>query len=267
MPELPEVETTARGLAPHLLTRRIVDTHVHDSRLRWPVAATLAADLRDQRIVAVGRRAKYLLLQLDRGTLILHLGMSGSLRVLPASMPRLAQLLLDSRQALRLNDPRRFGSCIYTTAAPDLHPLLRSLAPEPFDAAFDAAYLHRITRRRRVAIKQLLLNGRLVTGVGNIYASEALFRARIRPARAARRLSLADCQRLVRSIRSVLRMAIKAGGTTLRDYVNADGAPGYFRQRLYVYERAGSPCRVCRTPIRQIAQGQRSTYFCPRCQR
>jgi formamidopyrimidine-DNA glycosylase len=139
MPELPEVETTARGLAPHLLARRIVDTHVHDSRLRWPVAATLAADLRDQRIVAVGRRAKYLLLQLDRGTLILHLGMSGSLRVLPAATPRLAhdhlELLLDSQQALRLNDPRRFGSCIYTTAAPDLHPLLKSLAPEPFDAA------------------------------------------------------------------------------------------------------------------------------------
>lgn len=270
MPELPEVETTRRGLAPHLLQRRIVQAHVHDSRLRWPVAASLAAEIRDQRILDVGRRAKYLLLQLERGTLILHLGMSGSLRVLPAATPRLThdhlELLLDSQQILRLNDPRRFGSCLYTTASPQLHPLLKSLAPEPFDRPFDAAYLHRITRRRRVAIKQLLLNGRLVTGVGNIYASEALFRARIRPGRQSRRLSLAECQRLVRAIRSVLRMAIKAGGTTLRDYVNADGAPGYFRQRLYVYERAGQPCRVCHAPIRQITHGQRSSYYCPRCQ-
>jgi formamidopyrimidine-DNA glycosylase len=186
-------------------------------------------------------------------------------------MPRLLhdhlELLLDSQQSLRLNDPRRFGSCLYTTDAPDRHRLLKSLAPEPFDPQFDATYLHRITRRRRVAIKQLVLNGHLVTGVGNIYASEALFRARIRPGRMAKRLSLEDCRRLVRAIRSVLQMAIKAGGTTLRDYVNADGAPGYFRQRLYVYERAGKPCRVCRRPIRQIAQGQRSTYYCPQCQR
>jgi len=270
MPELPEVETTRRGLAPHLLGQRITAVHVHDARLRWPVAPTLAIDLQARQIRAVERRAKYLLLRLDHGTLILHLGMSGSLRVLPQATARLTHdhidMQLGSGQTLRFNDPRRFGSCLYTTAEPDLHPLLRALAPEPFDAAFDAAYLHRITRRRRVAIKTLLLNGRLVTGVGNIYASEALFRSRIRPRRQARSLTLAECRALVRAIRGVLGMAIKAGGTTLRDYVNVDGAPGYFRQKLFVYERAGLACRRCRTPIRQIAQGQRSTYYCPSCQ-
>jgi formamidopyrimidine-DNA glycosylase len=270
MPELPEVETTRRGLAPHLLGQRITAVHVHDARLRWPVSPTLADDLRAQQIRSVERRAKYLLLRVDRGTLILHLGMSGSLRVLPQQAARLPHdhfdMQLESGQTLRFNDPRRFGCCLYTTADPHSHPLLRALAPEPFAPEFDAEYLHRIARRRRVAIKQLLLNGRLVTGVGNIYASEALFRARIRPRRQARSLTLAECRALVRAIQGVLRMAIKAGGTTLRDYVNADGAPGYFRQKLYVYERAGLACRRCRTPIRQIAQGQRSTYYCPSCQ-
>ena len=271
MPELPEVETTRRGLAPLLRGRHIVAVHVHHAGLRWPVSAALPAQLRGQRVQKVERRAKYLLLRLTRGTVILHLGMSGSLRIMAADQPRLPhdhlELVLDSGKALRLNDPRRFGSCHYTTADPLAHRLLRGLAPEPFAAAFDAAYLHRVTRRRRVAIKQLLMNGRLVTGVGNIYASEALFRARIRPRRAARSLTLAECRALLRAIRAVLRMAIRAGGTTLRDYVDVDGAPGYFRQKLYVYERAGKPCRVCRAPIRQLAQGQRSTYYCAHCQR
>jgi formamidopyrimidine-DNA glycosylase len=271
MPELPEVETTRRGLAPLLRGRRIVAVHVHHAGLRWPVSAALPVQLRGQRVLKVGRRAKYLLLRLTRGTVILHLGMSGSLRIVPAGKPRLLhdhlELVLDSGKTLRLNDPRRFGSCHYTTADPLAHRLLRGLAPEPFAAAFDAAYLYRITRRRRVAIKQLVMNGRLVTGIGNIYASEALFRARIRPRRAARSLSLAECGALVRAIRAVLRLAIRAGGTTLRDYVDVDGAPGYFRQKLYVYERAGKPCRVCRAPIRQLAQGQRSTYYCAHCQR
>jgi formamidopyrimidine-DNA glycosylase len=167
---------------------------------------------------------------------------------------------------LRFNDPRRFGSLHYTTDDPAQHKLLRSLAPEPLEIAFDADYLHRVTRARRAAIKQVLMNGRLVTGVGNIYASEALFRARISPRRGARRLSRADCVRLVRSVRATLNAAIRAGGTTLRDYVGTDGNPGYFRQRLYAYERAGRACRVCGTLIRRITQGQRSTYYCPRCQ-
>ena len=270
MPELPEVETTRRGIEPHLRGRRVTAVHVHDRRLRWPVTPGLETSLRGQRVLAVERRAKYLLLRFKPGTLIMHLGMSGNLRVLPSGTALLKhdhfELLLDSKFVLRLNDPRRFGSCLYTTDDPARHPLLRDLAPEPLEHGFDGTYLHRVTRRRRVAIKPLLLNGRLITGVGNIYASEALFRARIRPRRAARSLTSAECTRLAASIRRVLTAAIRVGGTTLRDYVGADGDPGYFQQKLYVYERAGLPCRRCRSPIRQITQGQRSTYYCPRCQ-
>ncbi len=175
--------------------------------------------------------------------------------------------MLDSGLALRFNDPRRFGSLLYTSGDPQQHPLLAGLAPEPLAAAFDADYLWRTTRRRRVAIKQLLMNSRLVVGVGNIYASEALFRARIGPKRQAKTLSRAEAARLVRGVRTVLAQAIRAGGTTLRDYLGADGAPGYFRQRLYVYERRGKPCRRCGTPVRAVTQGQRSTYYCPSCQK
>jgi formamidopyrimidine-DNA glycosylase len=270
MPELPEVETTRRGVEPHVVGRRIVTLAVHEPRLRWPVASAIADEVSGQRVQGAGRRAKYLLIELERGTLLLHLGMSGSLRVLPAGTPRMAHdhldLVLDSGFVLRFNDPRRFGSLHYTADDPRVHPLLAKLAPEPFDAAFDADYLAKITRRRRVAIKHLLMNSRLVVGVGNIYANEALFRARIRPSRRASSLTRAECRRLVRAVRAVLTTAIRAGGTTLRDYVNAEGDAGYFSQKLYVYERAGKPCRVCRTPIRSRTQGQRSTYFCPRCQ-
>jgi formamidopyrimidine-DNA glycosylase len=270
MPELPEVETTRRGIEPALCGQRIVALNVHEARLRWPVDPALPRLLCGQRIRKIERRAKYLLLRLDAGTLILHLGMSGNLRVLDADAPRRPHdhidLVLASGRVLRFSDPRRFGSWLYTTAPPHEHPLLHHLAPEPLEPAFDAAYLFRITRGRRVAVKQLLMNARLVTGVGNIYASEALFRARIAPTRAARRLTLADCARLVRGIRAVFKVAIRSGGTTLRNYVGADGNPGYFRQKLYVYERAGRACRVCGTLIRQRRQGQRSTYYCPACQ-
>ena len=244
---------------------------MYEPRLRYPLPRDLPRKVAGQRILRVGRRAKYLLLALESGTLLLHLGMSGNLRVVPAATPRLRHdhfdLLLDSGVALRFNDPRRFGSLIYTSGEPREHPLLERLGPEPFSAAFDADYLYRITRGRRVAIKQLLMNSQLVVGVGNIYASEALFRARLRPGRAARSLTRADAARLVRAIRAVLRQAIRAGGTTLRDYLGADGAPGYFRQRLYVYERRGKPCRRCGTPVRAVTQGQRSTYYCPGCQK
>ena len=244
---------------------------MYEPRLRYPLPRDLPRKVAGQRIVRVGRRAKYLLLELDSGTLLLHLGMSGNLRVVPAATPRLRHdhfdLLLDSGVALRFNDPRRFGSLIYTSGEPREHPLLERLGPEPFSAAFDADYLYRITRGRRVALKQLLMNSQLVVGVGNIYASEALFRARLRPGRAARSLSRRDAARLVRAIRTVLRQAIGAGGTTLRDYLSADGAPGYFRQRLYVYERRGKPCRRCGSPVRAVTQGQRSTYYCPSCQK
>ena len=271
MPELPEVETTRRGLTPYARKRRIAALAVYEPRLRWPVPRTLPARVAGQRIVRVGRRAKYLLLELESGTLLVHLGMSGNLRAVPADTPRLAHdhfdVVLDSGVALRFNDPRRFGSLLYTAGDPARHPLLARLAPEPFARAFDADYLWRISRRRRVALKQLIMNSQLVVGVGNIYASEALFRARLRPQRQARSLTHAEAARLVKSVRAVLAQAIRAGGTTLRDYLGADGSPGYFRQRLYVYERAGKPCRRCRTPIRAISQGQRSTYYCPSCQK
>ncbi|MDE2138308.1 MAG: bifunctional DNA-formamidopyrimidine glycosylase/DNA-(apurinic or apyrimidinic site) lyase [Gammaproteobacteria bacterium] len=271
MPELPEVETTRRGLAPHTRGRRIRALRLYERRLRWPVPARLPAVLAGQRILRTGRRAKYLLLTLESGTLLVHLGMSGNLRVVPAAAPRLPHdhfdLVLDSGSALRFNDPRRFGSLIYVEGDPLAHPLLAHLAPEPLSRAFDAGYLWRITRGRRVAVKQLLMNSRLVVGVGNIYASEALFRARIRPRRQARSLSRAEVARLVRAVRAVLGAAIRAGGTTLRDYLKADGSPGYFRQRLYVYERAREPCRRCGAALRAITQGQRSTYYCPVCQK
>jgi len=271
MPELPEVETTRRGIAPAVEGRRIAALVVREPRLRWPVPPTLAAEVAGQSVSGVRRRAKYLVIDLERGSLILHLGMSGSLRVLPTDTPLIdhdhIDILLDSGLLLRFNDPRRFGSLLWTDADPFAHPLLRRLAPEPLEPAFDGDYLYRNSRGRRVAIKQLLMNSHVVVGVGNIYASEALFRARIHPRRVAGRLSRIRLSRLSRAIKSVLTTAIRVGGTTLRDYVGADGRPGYFRQRLYVYERAGKPCRVCRTPIRQITQGQRSTYFCPHCQR
>lgn len=271
MPELPEVETTRRGVEPHVVGRRILALAVHEPRLRWRVPDNVPDLVQGQRILHTGRRGKYLLLGLESGTLLLHLGMSGSLRVLPAETPRVLHdhfdLLLDSGLTLRFNDPRRFGSLHYTTESPHEHPLLKRLAPEPLDEAFNAEYLWRITRKRRVAIKQLLMNSTLVVGVGNIYASEALFRARIRPRRQARTLTRAEVVRLARAVRTVLKLAIRVGGTTLRDYVGADGNPGYFKQKLYVYERAGEPCRVCATPVKQIAQGQRSTYYCPQCQK
>jgi len=271
VPELPEVETTRRGIERALTSRRIESFHVYDHRLRWPIERHLPEELAGQRVLSIGRRAKYLLLNLERGSLIVHLGMSGSLRLRNADAPRLKHdhyaFSFDSGPELRFHDPRRFGSLHYTRENPSEHRLLRALAPEPFDAAFDNDYLWRITRGRRVAIKQVLMNGQLVTGVGNIYASEALFRARIDPRRAARRLSKDDAKRLVRAVRTTLNAAIRAGGTTLRDYVDTGGDPGEFRQKLYVYERDGKPCRICGTPIRKITQGQRSTYFCPHDQR
>jgi formamidopyrimidine-DNA glycosylase len=211
------------------------------------------------------------LITLDAGTLILHLGMSGSLRLLAAGVPPRTHdhwdIELDSGRLLRFHDPRRFGSLLWTDGDPLEHPLLAKLAPEPLSAAFDAEYLYRATRRRTVAIKHLIMNSQVVVGVGNIYASEALFRARISPRRAARRLSRAQAEALVGSIKGVLAEAIEIGGTTLRDYVDAEGTPGYFAQRLFVYERADQPCRVCKTPVKQFVQGQRSTYWCPACQR
>ena len=270
MPELPEVETTRRGIEPALIGRRILDLRIRDRRLRWPIESHLEDQVRGTTALGVDRRAKYLLLRLTGGTAIVHLGMSGSLRVLPAATPLLThdhwELVIDSGQLLRFHDPRRFGSLHWTDGDPALHPLLRDLGPEPLSADFDGEHLFRASRRRRVAIKLLIMNSHVVVGVGNIYASEALFRAGIRPTRAAQRLTRREATALATAIREVLTAAIAIGGTTLRDYVNADGVPGYFRQQLFVYERAGEPCRSCGAPIRQVTQGQRSTYYCARCQ-
>jgi formamidopyrimidine-DNA glycosylase len=270
MPELPEVETTRRGIESSVLERTIVRIDVRERRLRWPVPHELQEAV-GQPIRAVHRRAKYLLFELANGTVIVHLGMSGRLRALPVTTPLLTHdhvdIVLDSGVCLRLNDPRRFGCVLWTTDDPNAHLLLRDLGPEPLSDDFDGETLARAAKGRRVAIKQLLMNSQVVVGVGNIYASEALFRAGIRPRRPAGRVKREEFAALAKSIKQVLKDAIRAGGTTLRDYVNADGMPGYFKQKLYVYERAGEECHVCGTPIRHFVQGQRSTYFCSTCQK
>ena len=271
MPELPEVETTARGIAPHLQGRRIERVRVHEPRLRWRVDARLADWTRGQQVLGVRRRAKYILIDLTQGWLLVHLGMSGSLRILPDSTARETHdhfdMELDSRWTLRFNDPRRFGSLHHGEGDPLAHPLLAKLGPEPLEPEFDADYLFSKTRRRRVAVKILIMNSQVVVGVGNIYASEALFRAGIRPGRAAKSLTREECGALVKAIRAVLSMAIRHGGTTLRDYVGAGGEPGYFKQKLYVYERRGEPCRKCGEPVKHRVQGQRATYWCGSCQK
>ena len=244
---------------------------MRDRRLRWPIDAKIENAVHGRLVLGVERRAKYLLIRIDAGALIVHLGMSGSLRIVsPQTPPRPHDhwdLVTDKGQVLRFHDPRRFGSLHWTSDDPLAHPLLAKLGPEPLSADFDGDYLFRATRKRSIAIKHLIMNSHVVVGVGNIYANEALFRAGISPRRAAGRLTRAQAQALARAIKSVLKEAIKIGGTTLRDYVDASGSPGYFKQKLFVYERAKQPCRVCKTPIKHVAQGQRSTYWCASCQR
>ncbi len=269
MPELPEVETTRRGIAPHLVGRRIVGWQVRNPALRWPVV--LPEDLRGQTVRAVERRAKYLLIRLDSGSLIVHLGMSGNLRVLPVDSPAgkhdHVDVVFDSGVLLRLNDPRRFGSVHWQPGAAQEHWLLAGLGVEPLSDAFTGAYLKGAARGRRVTVKSLLMDARVVVGVGNIYANEALFLAGIRPTVRAHRVTREAYDALARAVRQVLEGAIGMGGTTLRDFVSADGQPGYFRQSLFVYGRQGQPCRLCGTPLRGIRLGQRATVYCPNCQR
>jgi formamidopyrimidine-DNA glycosylase len=269
MPELPEVEVTRRGVARSLAGRRISAIAVREPRLRWPVPDAVRG-LAGLTVRSVKRRAKYLLLDCGDGQLIVHLGMSGSLRVLPAGTAfdkhDHVDLVLGER-LLRLRDPRRFGAVLWRAAGEAPHPLLARLGIEPLSRALDGARLHALTRAHRAAIKTFLMDGRRIAGVGNIYASEALYRARIDPRTPARRLSRARCARLARAIKDTLRAAIRAGGASLRDYVGADGGTGCFQLRALVYDRAGRPCRRCGAAVRRIVQGQRSTYFCPACQR
>lgn len=269
VPELPEVETTRRGLAPHIEGQPIEAVVVRERRLRWPVPRNLAARITGQTVRRVARRAKYLLLQLDDCDLIVHLGMSGSMRFVPTALAPAAHDHVDwvfAGGTLRLNDPRRFG-CVLLSADAAAHRLIADLGPEPLGTEFTADYLHDACRGRRIAIKQLLMNAHVVVGVGNIYANEALYRAGIHPRRAAGRISRQRLQRLVDAVRAVLHESIRQGGTTLRDFVRSDGRPGYFRIALKVYERDGEPCERCAEPIRRTVQGQRATYYCARCQR
>ena len=276
MPELPEVEVTRRALAPHVEGRTLEKVTVRDRRLRWPVPAGLERTIARQPIERLDRRGKYLLWRLPHGVLVSHLGMSGVWRVLPRARgvppPQRHDHvdLLFAADCVRFTDPRRFGALLWhpARAGPvERHPLLANLGIEPFDLAFDGAWLHRGTRGRDAAIKQVLLAGDVVVGVGNIYASESLFRAGIDPRVPARRVSAARYARLADAIRNVLSEAIAVGGSTLRDFVGADGAQGYFMADAKVYERAGQPCRICGAPIARVVQGQRATYFCRRCQR
>ena len=268
MPELPEVETTCRGIAPHVGGQRIERIILRETRLRWPISAEVA-DLEGSRIAGVSRRAKYLLMALEQGHLIWHLGMSGSMRVLPTGAPAAThehvEFQLANGQSLRFRDPRRFGALLYSAGDPLQHRLLRALGPEPLADEFDAAYLYARCRGRSAAIKTLIMNSHIVVGVGNIYASEALYLAGIRPTRASGRISKARIARLVDAIRATLGAAIEQGGTTLQDFTQADGKPGYFRQALQVYANKGK-CHACGRAIRHLVQGQRSTYYCPACQ-
>ena len=270
MPELPEVETTRRGIEPHLKGRRMDAVEVRDSRLRWPVPDAVQQAC-GQRVRAVERRAKYLLIRMESGTLMLHLGMSGSLRVVPAGHEPgkhdHVDLHIDNGQLIRFNDPRRFGSLLWLDSNDEDHPLLSDLGPEPLSADFSGDYLWQCSRQRRVAVKSFVMNGHVVVGVGNIYASEALFRAGIHPLRAAGRISKLRYQWLASSIRDVLEEAIRQGGTTLRDFASSDGQPGYFGQDLAVYGREGLPCIQCQSPLRQRRIGQRASYYCSKCQR
>lgn len=281
MPELPEVEVTRRGIAPHLVGHRIAGVAVRYPKLRWPIPEGLNKKLQGRLIVSVSRRAKYLLLDCEVGTLILHLGMSGSLRLLPIDAHKADDsikfvdppgkhdhfdLFIENQTILRFRDPRRFGAVLWQPGSIKQHPLLIHLGPEPLSRDFCATRLYDISRGRKSNIKALLMNNQVVVGVGNIYANEALFHARINPRTAAGRIGLSRYEILVQHLKSVLEKAIEAGGSSLRDFVKSDGNPGYFQQQYWVYGRAGMPCRNCNTTIKQIKQNQRSSFYCPVCQ-
>ena len=270
MPELPEVETTCRGIAPHVVGQTVTRVVVRERRLRHPIPRHFAARVTGQRITHVGRRGKYLLLECDDGTLIIHLGMSGNLRLVPMAKPAEkhdhVDLCLSNGLALRLRDPRRFGLMVWTVDDPLSHPLLNGLGPEPLTASFNAAYLIERAHGRSVPVKQFVMDAKVVVGVGNIYANEALFMAGVHPRRAAGSVTAGEFASLAKAIKRVLRKAISAGGTTLRDFVNGEGRAGYFSQQLQVYGRAGQPCRRCAHTIEMERQAQRASYFCPHCQ-
>jgi formamidopyrimidine-DNA glycosylase len=271
MPELPEVETTCRGIAPHITGQQISRVIVRNRNLRWPVTRRLEKAITGLTITRVDRRAKYLLLGTECGTLILHLGMSGSLRIVNAVVPPEkhdhVDLVFKHYKTLRFTDPRRFGSLHWTSRPPEKHRLLHGLGVEPLSDELSGDYLYERSRGRTVAVKHFIMNSHIVVGIGNIYASEALFMAGINPRRAAGRISRQKYELLAEVIKEVLNDSITQGGTTLRDFVNGEGKPGYFSQHLTVYGKVGEPCISCRVPIKEIRQGQRSTFYCPKCQK
>lgn len=270
MPELPEVETTRRGIEPHLLGQRVSRVLLRERRLRWPIPEDLDVRLSGQRIEAVERRAKYLLIKAESGTLIAHLGMSGSLRLVPLGTPAArhehVDIELESGLALRYTDPRRFGALLWSQE-PLAHELLARLGPEPLGGSFDGERLYELSRGRSLAVKPFIMDNTVVVGVGNIYASEALFAAGIDPCREAGSISRTRYLRLGEEIKRILAYAIERGGTTLRDFVGGDGQPGYFQQELFVYGRGGEFCKTCGSTLREVKLGQRASVYCPRCQR
>lgn len=270
MPELPEVETTLRGILPHVLDQEITAVNVYNPALRWPIPPEVH-ELVGLHVVAARRRAKYLLLQLsDQQHLLMHLGMSGVIRVLDANTDLAKhdhfELVMNNGLAVRLNDPRRFGSVLLLGEEPEQHSLLQNLGPEPLTDDFDGRRLKRLSAGKSVAVKNFIMDNRTVVGVGNIYAAESLFLAGIHPARSANNIAQQRYERLANEIKTVLHLAIQAGGTTLNDFRQSDGQPGYFKQKLYVYGRAGEPCLVCGTTIKNRVIGQRASCYCPTCQ-
>ncbi len=271
MPELPEVETSRRGIEPHILKQSVTDVVIRQKKLRWPIPTSIKKQLINQTINQVARRGKYILLHTDAGTVILHLGMSGSLRILTKSIAPEKHdhfdIIFNNNKILRLRDPRRFGAVLWTKSDPLKHKLLINLGPEPLNDEFTAQYLYEHSRNRKVAIKTFLMNSHIVVGVGNIYANESLFSAGINPRRNACNISLARYKKLVPAIKTILSKSIEQGGTTLKDFINEDGKPGYFQQTLTVYGRAGEACTHCGNTIKKITQTQRSTFYCSHCQK
>ncbi len=272
MPELPEVETTKRGVEPHILNKTIEHLAIHNANLRWPIPVEMAPLCSGQSVTRVARRAKYIIVELNEYCLLIHLGMSGSLRIIRGSYQRLkhdhVELFFADQTRMVFNDPRRFGCYfILPHAGWREHDLLNGLGPEPFDNTVDGSYFYSTARNKVVAVKNFVMDQRIVVGVGNIYANEALFKAGIHPKRQASKVSRQRYHSLARHIKETLQAAIEMGGTTLRDFVNSDGQPGYFQQTLQVYGRAGQSCRVCHTKLREIRLGQRTTVYCPQCQR
>lgn len=271
MPELPEVEVTRQGIEPYLLNQRIVHVTVRNPRLRWPIPSNLEEVLVGQEITSIVRRAKYLLFICGKGTLVIHLGMSGSLRLAfsqePAQKHDHFDLELANGAILRFRDPRRFGTILWSTGDVMRHPLLAQLGDEPLCSSFDGRSLYERTRHRVVSVKEALMNNRIVAGIGNIYANEALFCAGIHPRTLAGKIGLKRYEKLACAIKITLHAAIEAGGSSLRDFVKCDGSPGYFQQQYWVYGRVNQSCRKCGSLIKQIKQGQRSSFYCPKCQK